>query len=118
MFYYFFDITENDDGDIDFESQEFSDRFLVKCPDRKFAYDVITPQMMAMLLDSDEWIIEARGYDLLLWKGLAEVSPDELRDGIEFAGRFLNLVPEHVRRARVSGKAADGGAPEHPVLKL
>ena len=95
-----------DAGDIDFESQEFSDRFLVKCPDRKFAYDVITPQMMAMLLDSDEWIIEAWGHDLLLWKGFAEVSPDELRAGIELAGRFLDLVPEHVRRERAAGAGA------------
>jgi hypothetical protein len=106
-----------DAGDIDFESQEFSDRFLVKCADRKFAYDVITPRMMDLLLDSDEWIIEVQGHDLLLWKGLAEVSPNELRDGIEFAGRFLDLVPEHVRRERAAGKAADGGASEPPGLK-
>src|SRR5205085_4299284 len=29
--------------DIDFESEEFSRRFLVKSPDKKFAYDVVSP---------------------------------------------------------------------------
>jgi hypothetical protein len=36
--------------DINFESAEFSRRFFVKCDDRKFAYDVITPKMMDFLL--------------------------------------------------------------------
>src|SRR5262249_36920644 len=36
--------------DIDFESEEFSKAFYVKCANRKFAYDVIDPQMMEFLL--------------------------------------------------------------------
>src|SRR5204862_1433100 len=37
-------------SDINFESAEFSRRFLVKSSDKKFAYDVIDPRMMDFLL--------------------------------------------------------------------
>ena len=36
--------------DIDFESEEFSRRFHVKSPDKRFAYDVCHPRMMEFLL--------------------------------------------------------------------
>ena len=36
--------------DIDFESDEFSRAFVVKCPDKKFAYDVCHSRMMEFLL--------------------------------------------------------------------
>lgn len=36
--------------DINFESEEFSRKFFVKCEDRRFAYLVITPKMMEFLL--------------------------------------------------------------------
>jgi hypothetical protein len=37
-------------NDIDFESAEFSRKFYVKSPDKKWAYDVIHPRMMEFLL--------------------------------------------------------------------
>ena len=36
--------------DIDFESAEFSRKFLVKSPDKRFAYDIIHQRMMEFLL--------------------------------------------------------------------
>ena len=37
-------------NDIDLESEEFNRAFTVSCPDRKFASDVLHPQMMEYLL--------------------------------------------------------------------
>ena len=37
-------------GDIDLESEDFNRAFTVSCPDRKFASDVLHPQMMEYLL--------------------------------------------------------------------
>ncbi len=38
--------------DIDFESDEFSRTFWVKCKDRRFAYDILHPRMQEWLLES------------------------------------------------------------------
>jgi hypothetical protein len=38
------------DTDIQLESEQFNDAFTVHCPDRKFATDVLHPQMMEYLL--------------------------------------------------------------------
>ena len=48
--------------DIDFESAEFSQKFYVKSPNKKWAYDIIHPQMMEFLLSSPEYSIQ---FDLL-----------------------------------------------------
>lgn len=45
-------------NDIDFESAEFSRKFYVKSPDKKWAYDVIHPQMMEFLLASPIFTIQ------------------------------------------------------------
>ena len=37
-------------NDIDMESEEFNRAFTVSCPDRKFASDVLHPQLMEFLL--------------------------------------------------------------------
>jgi hypothetical protein len=45
-------------NDIDFESAEFSRKFYVKSPDKRWAYDVIHPQMMEFLLASPVFTIQ------------------------------------------------------------
>ncbi|MBM4193701.1 MAG: hypothetical protein FJ202_04885 [Gemmatimonadetes bacterium] len=41
--------------DIDFESAEFSRRFMVKSADKRFAYAVIHPRMMEYLMSQDKY---------------------------------------------------------------
>ncbi len=48
-------------GDIDFESVEFSKRFEVKGPDKKFAYDFCHTRMMEHLLAHPKTAIELEG---------------------------------------------------------
>jgi hypothetical protein len=52
--------------DIQFESAEFSRRFCVYSPDKKFAYDVCNPQMMDYLLANPGLQLEIQGPVLLL----------------------------------------------------
>ncbi len=52
--------------DIDFESAEFSRAFCVRGRDKKFAYDVCHPQMMAYLLAHPDLALEIDGNVLAL----------------------------------------------------
>lgn len=45
-------------ADIDFESHEFSRKFCVRSPDRKFAYDVCNARMIDYLLQNSDLSIE------------------------------------------------------------
>lgn len=66
--------------DIDFESAEFSNAYVVRSKDRKFAYDVCHPRMMEFLLTHRDLRIEIEGNTLATW------SPGRLRpDSVEFA---------------------------------
>lgn len=53
-------------NDIQFESAEFSRKFCVRSPDKKFAYDVCNPQMIEYLLANPNLQIEIQGPVLLL----------------------------------------------------
>ena len=81
--------------DIDFESQEFSNRFHVVCNDRKFAYDLIHPRMMEHLLVHPDWAVEVAGTAVLLYSPRLW-GAEEVRAALEFLTGFLDLVPEFV----------------------
>ena len=52
--------------DIEFESEDFNRAFKVKGGDRKFAYDVINPQMMQFLMDTRAPGFATLGPDIVL----------------------------------------------------
>ncbi|MEL6796219.1 MAG: DUF3137 domain-containing protein [Planctomycetota bacterium] len=84
--------------DIDFESAEFSRKFLVKSRDKRFAYDVVTPAMMEFLLETRG---QAPAIDLehgmvCLAQGGKRWTPEQFKQALAFADRFLSLWPEHV----------------------
>jgi hypothetical protein len=54
------------ENDIKFESAEFSRKFCVRSPDKKFAYDVCHPQMMEYLLANPGLHLEIQGPVLML----------------------------------------------------
>ena len=65
--------------DIDFESAEFSRRYCVRSPDKKFAYDICNPQMIDYLLANPGLKIEIQGPALLLaFEPLLPVSQIEM----------------------------------------
>ena len=85
--------------DIDFESAEFSRKFMVSSPDKRFAYDVVTPRMMEFLLGAGRIpIIDLECGMLCLSDGSRRWKPEEFREKLRFAETFFSLWPEHVVR--------------------
>ncbi len=88
--------------DIDFESAGFSRKFIVRSRDRRFAYDLLHPRAIELLLEAGPICGEAAFRAVLLhynrrldregWEKLAQV-------GIGFA----ELVPRHLRDYQAGG---------------
>lgn len=85
--------------DIDFESEEFSRRFLVKSPDKRFAYAVIDPRMMEFLLGAEPPRILLHQSECLVYvTERKRWTPEEFRRHFEWGCDFLGRWPEHLRR--------------------
>ena len=82
--------------DIDFESSEFSRRFCVKSPDKRFAYDVIHPRMMEFLLAGSPAAVDIEQGRCCLSDGRARWSAEEFRARLEWIDRFFDLWPDHL----------------------
>lgn len=82
-------------NDIDFESEEFSRKFHVKSPDKRFAYDLIHPQMIEFLLAETPPTFEiARS----VWcgRGSGCWEPAEFARQVAWCERFLSQWPRHL----------------------
>jgi hypothetical protein len=82
-------------NDIDLESEEFNRAFTVSCPDRKFASDVLHPQMMEFLLQHRQlgWRFEQ---DSMLVVASGQRSPAQIDATLEFMDGITDRVPEFV----------------------
>jgi hypothetical protein len=87
--------------DIDFESDEFSRKFYVRCPDRRFAYETITPRMMSYLLAHSQWWFELSGTAVLIFSGQLW-TPERFREALDVMAGFLDLIPKHVLKERMA----------------
>jgi hypothetical protein len=85
--------------DIDFESEEFSRAFWVKCPDKKFAYDVIHPKMMEFLMAGTPAPLEIKSGCVCITDGARLWEPNEFEPRLAWTERFFALWPEHVTSA-------------------
>ncbi len=84
--------------DIDFESIEFSKRFLVKSKDNRFAYDLIHPRMMEFLLASKPPCIDLENGRCCLADGSRRWTPEQFKSFIQFMAQFIDLWPDHLTR--------------------
>jgi len=82
--------------DIDFESEEFSRRFMVASPDRKFAYDICHPCMIEFLLETRPPAVDIERARLCLADGSRTWTPEQFRWMLQFADTFLGHWPDHV----------------------
>jgi hypothetical protein len=82
--------------DLDFESAEFSRRFMVKCDDRKFAYDVIDPRMMEWMLQREPPLPmqTAMSEAIMVYGG--KWKPEQLDAAIDWFREFFARWPRHV----------------------
>ncbi|MDP6478613.1 MAG: hypothetical protein QGI75_01050 [Phycisphaerales bacterium] len=89
--------------DIDFESAEFSRRFHVASSHKRFAWDLIDPQMMEFLMAEESPVIDMEAG----WMCVAdeqEWSVDAFRARLDFIARFLDHWPDHVVRGLSEGR--------------
>lgn len=82
--------------DIDFESAEFSGKYHVKSPHKRFAYDLVHPRMMEFLLKVEAPAIQIRDRDVLLTDGAGRWDTDAFRRKLWWAREFFELWPSHV----------------------
>lgn len=82
-------------ADIDFESEDFNRSFRVTCPDRKFASDVINPQMMEFLMPHRKiaWNIQHR-YLVTISSGSA--SMEQIDQKLAFVNGIADRIPKFV----------------------
>lgn len=81
--------------DIDFESKEFSSRYCVKSNDKKFAYDIIHPQMMGFLLSTETPFIEINGSHMVFYIE-KRIKPEGYIGLYNFAAEFYKKTPNYV----------------------
>jgi hypothetical protein len=88
--------------DIDFESAEFSRKFFVKSANRKFAYDIVHPQMMEFLLSVEGANVEIGGGDFLFHYGKA-ISIPQWTALYNLGQAFIKKIPDYVLDIGKSG---------------
>lgn len=81
--------------DIDFESAEFSRRFFVKSPDRKWAYDVIHARTMEYLLSAPRHSLEFDDRSIIVWN-TGRWSSREFAAAAGVVHGLLDLLPDYV----------------------
>ncbi len=81
--------------DIDFESHEFSRRFCVRCPDKKFAYDVCNARMIEYLLSNADLAIEIEGGALAI-SFSSRLALDRIEPNINRLITVRSLLPDYL----------------------
>jgi len=81
--------------DIDFESAEFSRNFLVKSPNKKFAYDICHSQMIEYLLANDDLSIEIER-DVLTMFFPRRLDPSQIQYNLDRLIAIRELFPAYL----------------------
>jgi len=83
--------------DIDFESAEFSRRFYVKSPDRKWAYDVLHQRTMEFLLQAPTFTLRFAPGAVIAYDS-SDFSVSKFEAAAEVIRGVLDRLPEYVVR--------------------
>ncbi|MFA5055561.1 MAG: hypothetical protein WC562_05240 [Dehalococcoidia bacterium] len=79
--------------DIDFESAEFSKKFYVKSPDKKWAYDVLNQATMEFMLQSLQYDIEFFGRHVIAYRNKT-FTVGYFEEAINLVNGILDRLPE------------------------
>ncbi|OQB84632.1 MAG: hypothetical protein BWX88_02555 [Planctomycetes bacterium ADurb.Bin126] len=90
--------------DIDFESAEFSRKFYVKAPDKKWAYDVIHTRTMEFLLGQPKFHIHFDRTSVLVYRERT-FTVNDFEPAIETAAGILERLPEYLVRQQQEKQA-------------
>lgn len=90
--------------DINFESNEFSRKFFVKSPDRKWAYDVITQDTMQFLLDSPIFYLQFGPTEVIAYReGLFQ--PADIEAAADLIKGLFDRLPDYVLKQQMGDRA-------------
>jgi hypothetical protein len=81
--------------DIQFESAEFSKAFNVRCPDKKFAYDVCNAQMMEYLLANRDLSIEIEN-EVIALAFSTRLSVEQFEFNLQRLVEIRSRLPEYL----------------------
>jgi hypothetical protein len=87
--------------DINFESAEFSRKFHVSAPDRRWAYDVLHARAIEFLLASPAYSIDMEPAHVLAWRG-ATFPPAEFETAARVVEGLLARLPEYVKQRQLA----------------
>jgi hypothetical protein len=92
--------------DIDFESVEFSKKFHVKSPDKRFAYDLLDPRMIELFLvaDSIPQVDLVHGHFCLHYGRSSRLEPPMLDLLMQWGTLFVDRIPRVVRAGLAEGR--------------
>ena len=82
-------------NDIDFESAEFSKKFYVKSPDKKWAYDIIHPRMMEFLLASPMFSMQFDLLSVIVYRDNT-FSPADFDAAADLVNGIFERIPDYV----------------------
>lgn len=82
--------------DIDFESDDFSRKFHVSSDDKRFAYDLISQEMMEYMLENPPSAVELEGELICIANGSTRWKPEDFRASIRWLGGMLQRWPRHL----------------------
>ncbi|MCK4626317.1 MAG: hypothetical protein KAV00_13450 [Phycisphaerae bacterium] len=81
--------------DIEFESDEFNRMFRIGAPEKRWAYDVLHPRVMEILISEPKFLIKFEGMYAIAYRPMV-MSIEDFDAGIELLCGILDLVPEYV----------------------
>jgi len=84
-------------NDIDFESAEFNKKFYVKAPNKKWAYDIISPRMMEFLIQSPVFSIQFDSLSVIVYRDKT-FSTADFEAAVDFINGVFERIPEYVIR--------------------
>jgi hypothetical protein len=85
------------DNAIEFESAEFNDRYRVFAVDRRWAYDVLHPRTIALLLDAPIFRIEFDYNSVIAYRGSgARMTVPEIDAAINLLTKILEGLPDYL----------------------
>jgi hypothetical protein len=83
--------------EIGFESAEFSRRYHVTSPDRRWAYDVLHQRAIELLLQGPLLSIEFSYDNVIAYRGLGnKLSVEEIDTAIDVVGGILDRLPDYL----------------------
>jgi hypothetical protein len=82
--------------DIDFESTEFSQKFRVKSPDRRWAYDVVHQKTMELMLAHPHFLIDFHGSQVIAYYPDRMFSLREFESALKVVTGIVDYLPRDV----------------------